>query len=420
MKKIIPYISILIILIGISNPAIQVLAYTNGPTAGVCLEMNVPSGRQPATAAEIAAGVNLVDVPNANGVGTTKYKYDIVTAYASSYEQQCHDLTGWAWLSWTPIVCTNSANTIPIGCVPPTTSQGSNGASTAANNGPCDYSTQGDVPGDPTTADNQPCTNTTYGLLAPLPNPNGGTLSSIDVSGSGALGNYLNVILKLAIGIAAVLAMIMIVMGGIQYMTSDFISSKEEGKHRITNAIFGLLVALGAWLILYTINPNLLNTNVNIATTTIQYDFDSPQAPVNGNYSKNGKTYPQGSAWDNSVGAIPTLPSGVTTVDGECSTVGQTGCTSLKGLDPRIVNATAAGCNCSLVITGGTEFWAHQTHGPGLATVDFRATSDLNTYLTGNAAFPTDGRTVSKNGISYYAEPAGATSNTTGQHWHVY
>lgn len=74
-----------------------------------------------------------------------------------------------------------------------------------------------------------------------------------------ALSKYVNFMIKIAIGIAAVLAVIMIVMGGIQYMTSELISSKEEGKKRITNAVFGLLIALGSYLILFTINPNLLD-----------------------------------------------------------------------------------------------------------------------------------------------------------------
>jgi len=113
-----------------------------------------------------------------------------------------------------------------------------------------------------------------YEFLAPLPDPfgtQGELLKNIDTAGGNALGRYLNIIIRLAIGFAAVLAMIMIVMGGIQYMTSELVSSKEDGKNRINNAILGLLVALGAWLILFTINPQLLNTNVNITPTIIAY-----------------------------------------------------------------------------------------------------------------------------------------------------
>src|SRR3989344_5179787 len=123
-------------------------------------------------------------------------------------------------------------------------------------------------PGEGNTKD----TNTTYQPLAPLPGL-GDTIQTdsgckFDEKGNiipGSctnpcpFGNYLNIIIKLVIGIAAVLAMVMIVMGGIEYMTSDLISSKEAGKDTIRNAILGLLIALGAYLILNTINPQLLS-----------------------------------------------------------------------------------------------------------------------------------------------------------------
>ncbi len=105
-------------------------------------------------------------------------------------------------------------------------------------------------------------TDTTYTLLAPLPG-----LETIDTQKSNSnpcpLGNYLNILIKIIIGFSAVLAMVMIVVGGIEYMTSDLISSKEAGKETVTNAILGLLIALGAYLILSTINPQLLSVCLN-------------------------------------------------------------------------------------------------------------------------------------------------------------
>ncbi len=108
--------------------------------------------------------------------------------------------------------------------------------------------------------------NTSYTLLAPLP----GLEAPLDVAGKTALGKYLNIMITLIIGIAAVLAMVMIVMGGIQYMTTELISSKEEGKKRITNAIFGLLLALGSYLLLNTINPDLLKTDIKIEEAKVE------------------------------------------------------------------------------------------------------------------------------------------------------
>jgi len=66
----------------------------------------------------------------------------------------------------------------------------------------------------------------------------------------------------------------MIVIGGIEYMTTELISSKEAGKERIRGAILGLLLALGAWTLLNQINPDILKTdlsslqNVTVDVTT--------------------------------------------------------------------------------------------------------------------------------------------------------
>ena len=149
-----------------------------------------------------------------------------------------------------------------------------------------------------------------YNLLAPLPNPEGGELSNIDVSGDNALGQYLNIIIKLAIGLAAVLAVVMIVMGGIQYMTTELVSGKEDGKRRITNAVLGLLVALGAWLILYTINPNLLSTTLVIPKTQISYfEVSGAQVRTPGGppirVSFRAEAYPAASAASQATGVDP-------------------------------------------------------------------------------------------------------------------
>ncbi len=118
-----------------------------------------------------------------------------------------------------------------------------------------------------------------YHFLAPLPCDSNaspaipgcvnGQLTTFDTSsgtGNNKLGDYLNIMIRIFIGICAVLAVIMIVMGGIEYMTSELVSSKGEGKSKITHAIFGLLLALGAYLILNTINPQLLKTDLSSLT----------------------------------------------------------------------------------------------------------------------------------------------------------
>lgn len=73
-----------------------------------------------------------------------------------------------------------------------------------------------------------------------------------------SLGDFLSKIFNLGIAIAVALSVVMITLGGIQYMTTDSWNKKEEGKERIKNALYGLGLALISWLILYTINPCLV------------------------------------------------------------------------------------------------------------------------------------------------------------------
>ena len=123
-------------------------------------------------------------------------------------------------------------------------------------------------------------TETKYTLLAPF-----GDFKDIDTledpkTNPCPLGKYLNTMIKIFLGICAVLAMVMIVMGGIEYMTTELISSKEEGKSRITNALLGLLIALGSYLILNTINPDLLKACLTLPPIEVSSAQTGGQASV--------------------------------------------------------------------------------------------------------------------------------------------
>lgn len=64
---------------------------------------------------------------------------------------------------------------------------------------------------------------------------------------------------RLGITIAGFLAVIMIAVGGLQYMSTDTIYGKSEGRERITYAILGLLLILFSWILLATINPDIVS-----------------------------------------------------------------------------------------------------------------------------------------------------------------
>ncbi len=104
----------------------------------------------------------------------------------------------------------------------------------------------------------------TYNLLAPL-----GTLS-----GAVTLSDYLQGIVQVIIGVAGVLAVIMIVICAIQMIGSPSVSQKSASKECITNALFGLLLAIGSWILLSTINTDLLKSDFNLAA------LSTPVAPA--------------------------------------------------------------------------------------------------------------------------------------------
>ena len=90
-----------------------------------------------------------------------------------------------------------------------------------------------------------------YAILESIPGISAGSAPS--------LSTYLRAVFLTGIGLAGVLAVLMIVIGGIQYIGSGMSpSGKSDAKDRIRNAIMGLLLALLSWIILNTINPTLV------------------------------------------------------------------------------------------------------------------------------------------------------------------
>jgi hypothetical protein len=70
---------------------------------------------------------------------------------------------------------------------------------------------------------------------------------------------YINQLYFLSISIAALLAVIKIITGGVKWMLTGLVTSKEDAKNDIRSALLGLLLIISAVLILGTINPQLTN-----------------------------------------------------------------------------------------------------------------------------------------------------------------
>lgn len=101
----------------------------------------------------------------------------------------------------------------------------------------------------PTTAQNGG--KLSYTPLEPLP---GGSTSAYN-----SLSAYFGLVLNIVLSLTAAIVIGTLVWGFIMYMTSEVTQTVELARRRIRASFIGLSLMLGFWLILHTINPNLLN-----------------------------------------------------------------------------------------------------------------------------------------------------------------
>jgi hypothetical protein len=112
------------------------------------------------------------------------------------------------------------------------------------------------VPSPPTTA---PATATTfstdYKLLEGIP-------GFLNAGATTTFPEYIMALYNFGLWTIGLCAMIMIMIGGYMYLTSAG-NTSETGKAKgiITDAIAGLILALVSFLLLYIINPNLVQLN---------------------------------------------------------------------------------------------------------------------------------------------------------------
>lgn len=75
--------------------------------------------------------------------------------------------------------------------------------------------------------------------------------------------DLISVLIWWAFRIAGILAFAMIIYAGFQYLTSGGNTAQQkEAQDRIVNAIIGLILLFAFYIILYTINPDILSTSL--------------------------------------------------------------------------------------------------------------------------------------------------------------
>lgn len=83
----------------------------------------------------------------------------------------------------------------------------------------------------------------------------GGGVQVVDIPW---IGEYLVALYKFAVPVGAILATVVIMVAGLVWMTSGVTGSLSTAQEWIRNAIIGLVLLLGSYVVLRTINPDLV------------------------------------------------------------------------------------------------------------------------------------------------------------------
>jgi len=123
-----------------------------------------------------------------------------------------------------------------------------------------------------------------------VPIPGAGEITDIN--------DYIKALYLFGLAIVGVVAMLFIIIGGIRYMTAAGNEAGiSEAKSQITSAILGLVLVLTSWLILHTINPELVSLKKLTVEPVNQVELPSSTKQVykcvtnNPNYDSGCVTY---------------------------------------------------------------------------------------------------------------------------------
>ncbi|MDA1317534.1 MAG: pilin [bacterium] len=123
----------------------------------------------------------------------------------------------------------------------------------------------------------------TYGLAAFVPlsgQGDGAIFGTGNLDDETSLSKLLDEAFLWGVAITIILAVLFVIIGSVQYMTTDAVFGQKEAKKKIASAISGLILALVSWLILTTINPALKNNALNFSTPVLTSPIHGGFAPA--------------------------------------------------------------------------------------------------------------------------------------------
>ncbi|MDB5237061.1 MAG: hypothetical protein JWL88_163 [Parcubacteria group bacterium] len=101
-----------------------------------------------------------------------------------------------------------------------------------------------------------------------------------------SLPSFINNLYRIAIGVAAFLAVTQFIQAGFLFMNSaDSISANKKAKDKIMNGVIGLVLVLSPYVVFSVINPSILNISLNFSGLQSK---NGTGAPVNTDSSGSG------------------------------------------------------------------------------------------------------------------------------------
>ena len=250
--------------------------------------------------------------------------------------------------------------------------------------------------------------------------------------------------------ILIVAALVAIVIGGILYIISAGNSKMMEmGKNAVKQALWGVVIVLGAWVI---VNTTLLVIGLNLSgdlKATSWYDFtcdttSSVSTTETTAATAENATLPTATSGDNGVTTHTEQEvrdlfevAGISINKKACAANQTSNCTNVGGLREHTIDGVLyfkqkCGDNCDVMINGGSEIVYDEsgksvhnntstyTHANGYK-VDINSTSAVNEYIEKNFEKIPDRKNdgaigyKDKSGNTYYREK----KNQNGDHWDV-
>ena len=232
--------------------------------------------------------------------------------------------------------------------------------------------------------------------------------------------NFLGQVFNYGISIAVVLALVMIIWGGIQKMTTDSWFGQDEAKKKIKDALIGLGLALVSWILLYTINPCLVDFTGKAGCSTKNLLFNAGSTiSSNSTISSTNAGMTQTTTNTNSSASSKQLltdsearsqlqAAGVSIYSsGICTDQNNKTCTSFEQIPQsaisKIISANNS-CGGCITVTAGTET-GHKSHRSGVANVDIQYSEEARSALKSIGLNEYSSYTDNRN--SFACEPPG-------------